>query len=73
MNYVENAIAEGLTPRKLEFLLRNGCPIEEAAMTYYTDVLTVQLLMRRWGLDHLSGREKSDVTLVRSAKGMRNG
>lgn len=73
MTYAESAISDGLTPRKMEFMLRNGCPLDEIAMTYYVDVLTVRLLMKRWGLDHLSGREKSDVTLVRSAKGMRNG
>ena len=70
MNYAEHAITAGLTPGRLEWLLRNGCAIDEIAGTYQTDVLTVQLLMTRWQLAHFSGREKSDVLLVRKSKGV---
>jgi hypothetical protein len=70
MNYAEQAITGGLTPGRLEWCLRNGCAIDEIAGTYQTDVITVQLLMTRWALSHFSGREKSDVVLVRKPKGV---
>ena len=69
MNYAEQAITSGLTPGRLEWLLRNGCSLVEIAMTYKTDLLTVQLLMTRWQLTQWSGREKEDVVLVRKPKG----
>lgn len=65
MTYPERAITNGLTPGKLEHFLRGHACVSDIAAIYLTDVLTVQLLMRRWGLDHLSGREKSNVTLTR--------
>ena len=67
MTYIETALAAGLTPRKLEHLIRGHASVGDIAAAYQTDVLTVQLLMRRWGLEHLSGREKSNVVLVREA------
>lgn len=70
---IERSIVSGLTPGKLEHLIREHASIDQIALAYRTDGSVVKMLMARWGLDHLSGREKSDVTLVRSAKGMRNG
>lgn len=68
MNYFERAISSGLTPGKLEHLLRGHACVSDIAAIYGSDVLTVQLLMRRWGLDHLSGREKSNVVLTRNCE-----
>lgn len=65
MTYIETALAAGLTPRKLEHFIREHAAIGDITAAYRTDVLTVQLLMRRWGLEHLSGRAKSNVRLVR--------
>jgi hypothetical protein len=69
MNYAEQAVRDHLSPLRLHFYLTNACPLDEIARAHKTDVATVQLLMRRWGLDHLSGRSKSDVVLVRKATG----
>ena len=68
MSIAESAIASGLTPRAIEWYLRNHTPLDEIARTHQTDVITVQLLISRWGVRHLSGRDKSNVILVRSAK-----
>ena len=67
MTYIETALDAGLTPRKLEHLIRGHASVGDIAAAYMTDVLTVQLLMRRWGLEHLSGRAKANVVLVREA------
>lgn len=64
MTYIETALAAGLTPRKLEHLIRGHASVGDIAAAYMTDVLTVQLLMRRWGLEHLSGRAKANVVLL---------
>ena len=61
---IERSIAAGLTPGKLEHLIRGHASVGDIAAAYMTDVLTVQLLMRRWGLEHLSGRAKSNVVLL---------
>ena len=68
MTYIETALAAGLTPRKLEHFIREHASPSDIAAAYMTDVLTVQLLMRRWGLEHLSGRAKSNVVLVRNCE-----
>lgn len=68
MTIAATAIASGLKPRTLEWCLQLHTPICEIARAYKTDALTVQLLMKRWGIDYLSGREKSNVTLIRGAK-----
>lgn len=68
MTKTSRAITNGLTPGKLEHLLRGHACVSDIAAIYLTDVATVQLLMRRWGLDYLSGREKSNVTLVRNCQ-----
>ena len=64
MTYIETALDAGLTPRKLEHLIRGHASVGDIAAAYQTDVLTVQLLMRRWGLEHLSGRAKQNVVLL---------
>ena len=61
---IERSITAGLTPRKLEHLIRGHASVGDIAAAYMTDVLTVQLLMRRWGLEHLSGRAKANVVLL---------
>lgn len=65
----ERCIAAGLTPGMLEHLMRGHAGVADIAATYKTDVSVVQMLLRRWGLDHLSGRSKSDVFLVRKVTG----
>lgn len=62
---IDRCIAMGLTPRKLEFLIRNHANLADIAVMYRTDGSVVQMLMVRWGLGHLSGREKANVTLIR--------
>jgi hypothetical protein len=61
----ERSIAMGLTPGKLEHLIREHASVDQVAVAYRTDVSVVKMLMARWGLGHLSGREKSNVILVR--------
>lgn len=68
MTIAATAIASGLTQRTIEWYLRNHTPLDEIAQAHRTDVVTVQLLISRWGVRHLSGREKSNVTLIRGAK-----
>jgi len=68
MTYIESALSAELTPRKLEHFIREHAAVSDIAAAYRTDVLTVQLLMRRWGLEHLSGRQKSNVVLVRNCE-----
>lgn len=64
----ERSIAMGLTPGKLEHLIREHASVDQIALAYRTDVSVVQMLMVRWGLSHLSGREKANVTLVREVE-----
>lgn len=64
----ERAIAMGLTPGKLEHLIREHASVDQIAIAYRTDVSVVQMLMVRRGLSHLSGREKANVTLVREVE-----
>ena len=62
---IERSIASGLTPRKLEHLIREHASVDQIALAYRTDGSVVKMLMARWGLAHLSGRAKSNVVLVR--------
>ena len=62
---IERSIAAGLTPGKLEHLIREHASVDQIAVAYRTDGGTVRMLMARWGLAHLSGREKVNVTLTR--------
>lgn len=61
----QDAIDAGLTPRQLEHLIRNKTPEWEIAAAYNMDVIELGKLLRRWGLDYLSGRGKSHVTIVK--------
>lgn len=61
----QEAIDCGLTPRQLDHLLRNKTPECDIAAVYNTDVIALRKLMIRWGLDHLSGRGKVSVTVVK--------
>ncbi len=65
MTPVETAVSNGLTPVQLDHYLRNHCPLAQIATAHSLDVATVEEVMRVWGLAHLSGRDKSNVTLVR--------
>ena len=60
----ERAIAMGLTPGKLEHLIREHASVDQIAVAYRTDGSIVKMLLARWGLGHLSGREKSNVVLL---------
>lgn len=68
MTYVELAIASGLTPREMEHNIRNHVPLDEVGRAYGFDLLTMRLLATRWGLDHLTGRSKHGVHIVRERK-----
>lgn len=61
----QEAIDAGLTPRQLEHLIRNKTPEWEIAAAYNMGMTELLRLMRRWGLDHLSGRGKTNVTIVK--------
>lgn len=65
---IERSIASGLTPGKLEHLIREHASVDQIALAYRTDGSVVKMLMARWGLAHLSGRQKSNVRLVREAQ-----
>ena len=65
---IERSIVAGLTPRKLEHLIREHASVDQIASAYRTDGSVVKMLMARWGLDHLSGRAKSNVVLVRNCE-----
>ena len=65
---IERSIVAGLTPRKLEHLIREHASVDQIALAYRTDGSVVKMLMARWGLAHLSGRAKSNVVLVRSCE-----
>lgn len=58
------AIAAGLTPRQLESELRNYVGELLIAHKYGFHQPEVEMLMRRWGLWHLSKRGKSDRTIT---------
>ena len=60
-----DAIAIGLNPRRLDELIRGHASVEQVADCYAIEVQQVERLMERWGLGHWSGREKSNVRLVR--------
>ena len=64
MTYIETALAAGLTPRKLEHLIREHASVDQIALAYRTDGGVVKMLMARWGLEHLSGRAKQNVVLL---------
>ena len=64
---IERAISVGLTPRKLEHLIREHASVEKIAFAYMIEHAVVRMLMARWGLSHLSGRAKANVVLVREA------
>lgn len=66
MSIAEFAIASGLTPRRLEELLRGHASVEQIADVYGISERMVGVLMERWQLARLSGREKISVTLVRN-------
>lgn len=59
----ETAIKSGLSPRRLEFYLRNCAGAEEIAKIHGTDAKTIRALMDRWSLGHLDGHGKSNVTI----------
>lgn len=61
----QQAIRAGLTPRQLEHLMRNRTPEHEIASAYCMDVIELSWLLTHWGLDHLSGRGKVSVTVVK--------
>lgn len=65
---IERSIASGLTPGKLEHLIREHASVDQIASAYRTDGSVVKMLMARWGLAHLSGRQKSNVVLVRNCE-----
>lgn len=58
-------IRDGLTPEKLRHFLDNHAPLVAIAAEYETDVPMIEFMMARWGFAHLSGRQKSNVVLVR--------
>jgi len=68
VTYIETALSAGLTPRKLEHLIREHASVDQIALAYRTDGSVVKMLMARWGLAHLSGRAKSNVVLVRNCE-----
>jgi hypothetical protein len=61
----QDAIDAGLTPRQLEHLIRNKTPEWEIAAAYSMGITELVRLMRRWGLDHLGGRGKTNVMIVK--------
>lgn len=61
----ENAIKSGLTPRRLEFYLRNNAGVDAIAEIHGTSAEMVRELMNRWTLGHLDGHAKSNVRLVK--------
>ncbi len=65
---IERSIVAGLTPGKLEHLIREHASVDQIALAYRTDESVVKMLMARWGLAHLSGRQKSNVVLVRNCE-----
>lgn len=62
------AIDSGLTPLRLEVMMREHVPDVEITERYRIGPYTLAMIRRRWGLHHLSGREKSNVTIVRSVQ-----
>lgn len=61
----QEAIDAGLTPRQLEHLIRNKTPESQIAAAYGMDVIELGDLLRRWGMHHLTGRGKTNVTIVK--------
>lgn len=45
--------------------MRNRTPEHEIASAYCMDVIELSWLLTHWGLDHLSGRGKVSVTVVK--------
>lgn len=58
------AISAGLTPRQLEQELREHVGELLIAQKYGFRLSEVEMLMRHWGLWHLSKRGKSDRTIT---------
>lgn len=62
------AIDSGLTPLALEVMMREHVPDVAITERYRIGLHTLAMIRKRWGLHHLSGREKSNVTIVRSVQ-----
>lgn len=61
----QTLIDEGLTPGILQQLLLKHVQEQAILAVYGIAAPTLAMLRRRWGLHHLSGRDKSNVTIIR--------
>lgn len=62
------AIDSGLTPLALEVMMREHVPDAAITERYSIGPYTLTMIRKRWGLHHLSGRDKQNVTIVRSVQ-----
>lgn len=60
------AIKNGLTPRALDQMVRSHVAEKAIASAHGLSLAQLKMIAQRWQLAHLLGREKSNVTIVRS-------
>lgn len=60
----QTMIDEGLTPAVLQQLVQKHVQERAILAAFGIGAPTLAMLRRRWGLHHLSGRDKSNVTII---------